>query len=268
MAVDDAGLDMQDITHVLLATLTPDSSVPPGATELARRLGLKHRAALDVGAACSGFIYSLETARALVALHPHAKVLVAASEILSHRTNWTDRSTCVLFGDGAGAAVVTRDAADTHGGRLLDVELSSDPEWGPMLTVVGGYSAHPYTMGQPVDDDYFIQMQGREVYKHAVRSMTSIANTILQRNNVSAGDVDVLVTHQANVRIIEAVGAKIGVPREQVFVNADRYGNTSAASVPLALSEARAQGFIKPGNLVLLATFGGGFTWGSALIQY
>ncbi len=268
MAVKNAGLDMGEITHVLLATLTPDSAVPPGATELARKLGLKHIPAMDLNAACSGFIYTLEAARAFVTLHPEAKVLVAASETLSHRTNWTDRTTCVLFGDGAGSAVVTADQGEGRGARVLDIKLNSDGEWGPMLTVAGGYSGHPYEAGQTLDDDYFIKMHGREVYKHAVRSMTNICNSVLERNGYTASDVNVLVTHQANVRIIEAVGAKIGVPREQVYVNADRYGNTSAASVPLALSEANSNGFIKPGDLVLLGTFGGGFTWGSALVQF
>jgi len=268
MAIENAGFTPEDITHILLATLTPDSAVPPGATSLALRLGIKHIAAMDVNAACSGFLYCLDLARAITHMDSDAKVLVTASDTLSHRTNWDDRTTCILFGDASGSAVVTADQGPGKGGRVLDIMLSSDPAWGPMLTVHGGYSGHPYKKGQPIDDEYFIQMQGREVYKHAVRSMTAISLELLARNGYTPDDVDVLVPHQANVRIIEAVGKKIGVPREQVFVNADRYGNTSAASAPLAMSEAYDTGFIKPGHLVLMTTFGGGFTWGSALVRF
>jgi 3-oxoacyl-[acyl-carrier-protein] synthase-3 len=268
MAIEKAGLAPDDITHILLATLTPDSAVPPGAASLALRLGLKHIPVMDVNAACSGFLYCLDLASSIICAHPEAKVLVTASDTLSQRTNWDDRSTCILFGDASGSAVVTADQGTGKGGRILDIMLSSDPEWGPMLTVHGGYSGHPYKKGQPIDDAYFIQMQGREVYKHAVRSMTAISLDLLKRNGYTPEDVDVLVPHQANVRIIEAVGKKIGVPRPQVFVNADRYGNTSAASAPLALSEAVDHGFVKPGDLVLMTTFGGGFTWGSALLRF
>lgn len=267
MALQDAGIEADDLTHILLATYTSDYVIPQGACVLEEKLGVKGKIALDVSAACSGFLFALETARGFVALDRNAKVLVVASEVNTHRANFTDRATCVLFGDAAGAVVVT--AGDPEDGpRVLDVKLGTDGGLGDLLTVKGGGSMSTYKEGEPVRDDYFIQMQGREVYKHAVRNMTGVCKEILERNNLSVDDVNVLLPHQANLRIIEAVGKKLGVPEEKVYVNVDRYGNTSAASVPLALSEARDNGFIKKGDLVLLTTFGGGFTWGAALVRF
>lgn len=268
MALDAAGLAPGDLTHVVMATVTPDTSVPSGGVVLARKLGLPGLPAFDLNAACSGFIYALETARGLVALHPEARILVVASEVLTSRTDWSDRSTCVLFGDGAGAAVLAADTPANPGARLIDVLLASDGNFGSLLTIEGGYSGHPYKIGDVVGHENFIQMNGREVYRHAVRSMTNICEALLAKHGYTAQDVDVLIPHQANMRIIEAVGKKLGVPESKVFINVDRYGNTSAASIPLALAEARTKGFIKDGQLVLITTFGGGFTWGSALIQF
>jgi len=266
-AMAQAGLQADEITHIICPTLTPDSYTPSLACVLGHKLGVHGAMAMDLNAACSGFLYGLETARSLLALHPEAVVLVAAAEVLSSRLNWQDRSTCVLFGDGAGAAVVT---ARPHPGaaRIEDVILHSDGALGEFLTIMGGGSARPYTLGETVGEDFFVQMRGRDVFKNAVRSMESVSREILERHGLDVAQVDVCITHQANTRIIEHVGKKLGFPDEKVYVNVDRYGNTSTASIPIALSEARQKGIVKDGDLVLLATFGGGFTWGAALLRF
>jgi 3-oxoacyl-[acyl-carrier-protein] synthase-3 len=265
MALKNAGMEAEELTHIIMGTITADHVVPSGACVVQEKLGLKHRVAYDISAACSGFIFGLENARAILALHPEAKVLVIGVEVLTHRTNFEDRSTCVLFGDGAGAAILTQGG---EGPKLLDVKLSTDGSLANLLTVSGGGSAATYKLGDTVGPEYFIQMQGREIFKHAVRSMTGICNQILEDNDLTNKDVDVLIPHQANWRIIDAVGRKFEIPAEQVYSNVQRFGNTSAASVPLALSEADETGFLKEGNLVMLTAFGGGFTWASALLQY
>ncbi len=267
-ALENAGMPAGELTHVFVSTFTADSLVPSAACLLANSLDIHGRVCMDLSAACSGFLYGLETARAFVALHPEAKVLLACCDILSSRTDYTDRRTCVLFGDGAGAIVMTADEASLSGGRVLDVQVAADGAMGDLLTVMGGGSAAPYKLGETVRRDFFVEMNGREVYKHAVRSMSAVCEDLLKKHGLTATDVDVFIPHQANLRIVEAVGKRLNLPAEKVFTNLQMYGNTSAASVPLALSEAVAGGFVKPGNLVLLGTFGGGFTWGSALVQF
>jgi len=267
-ALEKAGMDAAELTHVLVATFSPDAVIPSTACLLSHHLGLAGRMSLDISAACSGFVYGLEMARAIIALHPTAKVLLAACDIVSSRVDYTDRSTCVLFGDGAGAVVITADSPELSGGRLLGVRVASDGAAGDLLTIKGGGSATPYKLGDTVRRDFFVEMNGREVYKHAVRSMSGVCAEIMAENGFTPDDVDVFIPHQANLRIVEAVGKRLNMPEAKVFTNLQKYGNTSAASVPLALSEATLEGFIKPGNLVLLGTFGGGFTWGSALIRY
>lgn len=266
-ALAAAGMAADELTHIIVATFTGDMPIPATACMLMERLGIRNKAAMDLSAACSGFVYALEVARALINLDPQAKILVCGAEVVTSRVNWEDRSTCVLFGDGAGAAVLTAGNEDEPG-RIIDTIISADGGPGINLTVKGSGSAHPYKAEDSVGEEYFIQMQGREIYKHAVRSMTAISNEILDRHGFTSADVDVLLPHQANLRIIEAVGKKLDVPREKVFVNVDRFGNTSAASIPIALADARENGFIKDGDLVLLATFGGGLTWGSSLIRF
>ena len=273
-ALDLAGIDRRDLTHILVGTFSADAYIPSAACTLQHRLGLVGLMAMDISAACSGFLYTVETARALVHLHPESKILVVAGDVVTSRTNYKDRATCVLFGDGCGAAVLTADdpsgqgPVPAGGSRLRDVLLASDGALGDLLTIRGGASGAVYTLGEPVREDFFVQMKGRDVYKHAVRSMHSISMEILKKNGLTMKDVDVLLPHQANFRIIEAVGERLGIAKERVFVNVDRYGNTSAASVPLALSEARETGFIEPGMRVLVTTFGGGFTWGASILEY
>ncbi len=266
-ALEQAGMTPEDLTHIVVATFTPDAYIPSAACILEHRLGLSGRYAIDLSAACSGFVYALDAARAFIALRPESNVLVVGSEVVSSRTDYTDRGTCVLFGDGAGAAVVS--ATPSKGsGKLLDALLSSEGKLGSLLTVRGGASGTTYKPGEPVRRDFFVEMQGREVFRHAVRAMLSVSAELLERNGFKPEDVGVFIPHQANMRIIEAVGQKIGVPRERIYVNVDRYGNTSAASIAIALAEARLTGFVKDGDLVLMATFGGGFTWGAALVQF
>ncbi|MDL2209224.1 ketoacyl-ACP synthase III [Desulfovibrio sp. OttesenSCG-928-O18] len=269
-ALADADLAPDDITHVLYATCTGEYITPSAACRLCDKLGIVGRYAIDINAACSGCLFAMVTARGLIAVQPEAKVLLIAAEALSNRTNWTDRSTCVLFGDGASALVLG--SADTPGSRvatLVDIETATDGSLGPLLHFGGPReNGEPYKLGDPVGDDYFITMHGRDVYKHAVRNMAAISRQVLERNNLTIDDVDMLVPHQANMRIIEAVGSRLGIATEKVYINVDTTGNTSAASIPLAIDEARKNGRLKPGMRVLACTFGGGLTWSAALFQF
>ena len=267
-ALADANMPASSISHILVPTITPDMPCPSTANFLAERLGLKGRMAMDCSAACSGFVFSLQLARGLTCLERDAVVLITATDILSSRTNYHDRSTCVLFGDGSGAAVVTADDGSESLALIRDVMVSTDGEQAELLTVKGGGSAYSYRDGMPIGDEYYIEMNGREVYKHAVRNMESISKAILERNNLGKDDIDLFLPHQANLRIIEGLTRKLDVPADKVFVNVDRYGNTSAASIPIALTEAKETGRIKPGYRVLVTTFGAGFTWGSALLEF
>lgn len=268
-ALRAANMEAEELTHILVATFSADAYIPSGACVLQHKLGLSGKMAMDVAAACSGFLYALETARALLLLHQDAKILVVAADIVSSRTNWEDRATCVLFGDGAGAAILTAGDEKPEGGAIVrDILLASDGSIGDLLTVRGGGSGTPYKLGDTVREDFFVQMKGRDVYKHAVRNMTNISKQIMEKHGMGIADIDVLMPHQANIRIIEAVGERLKIDHDKVFINVDKYGNTSAGSVPIGLTEALETGVIAPGMRVLLTTFGGGFTWGSALVEF
>ncbi|NLV96267.1 MAG: ketoacyl-ACP synthase III [Desulfovibrionales bacterium] len=266
-ALEHAGLSAQDLTHIFVGTFSGDYNLPTTACILQDMLGLKGLPAFDLAAACSGFLYCLETARAYIALHPEACILVVGSEVTTSRLNLEDRTTCVLFGDGAGAAIVTGQPR-LGGIRIVDVMLKADGSVGNLLTVHGGGSACKPVLGAPIGPEYFVQMNGRDVFKHAVRFMSDISISLLQRNNLVPHDIDLFIPHQANIRIIEAIAKKLGVNMDQVYVNVDRIGNTSAASIPIALTEAVQSGRIESGMKVLLTAFGGGFTWASALLQF
>lgn len=266
-ALAEAGMDADELTHILLVTLTPDFYCPPAACLLEEKLGVRGKFAQDLNAACSGFVYGLETARAIIALHPDAKVLLCAAEVLTSRTNWADRRTCVLFGDGAGAAVVTGQPGPGSA-RIVDARLYSDGSLGQLLTVKGGGSGYPMKLGDVVDENFFVQMAGQEVFKHAVRNMISVCEEVLAASGVTTDQVDFLIPHQANMRIIDAVAKKLSIPAERCVITIDRYGNSSASSVAIALAEARNTGRIKDGDTALLAVFGGGFTWGASLLQF
>jgi 3-oxoacyl-[acyl-carrier-protein] synthase III len=268
-ALSSAGIDPSELTHIVVGTFTPDAYIPSCACILQHKLGSTGAVCLDVSAACSGFLYSLEAARALIALHPEAVILVVGSEVVTSRLNFRDRSTCVLFGDGAGATVVAAPSRKrTALAAIEDILLHSDGNHHELLTVVGGASAMPPKLGDIVGEDYFVKMNGREIFKHAVRNMESVTREILQRNGLNIADVDVFIPHQANVRIIDSMARRLEYPSEKIYVNLDRFGNTSAASIPLALAEAWERGFIAPNSRVVLSSFGGGFTWGSALLRF
>lgn len=271
-ALEDAELTPSDITHVLAATCTPEYLCPSTACLISAKLGIQVPMAFDLNAACSGFVYGMDLARGILLGNPEARVLLVSTEALTRRLDWGNRSTCVLFGDGAGAAVLTSGSVTPHGPRktpalVEDVLCRADGSQAALLTVGGGTHTR-YEPSDPVGDSFYIDMQGREVFKHAVRRLTSISREILERNNLGLDDVDLFIPHQANLRIIEAVGERLDLHGDRVFVNVHEYGNTSAASIPLALEDARRQGVIRPGMRVLLATFGGGFTWGAALLRF
>ena len=265
-ALMEAGLAPSEVTHLLFGTCTPDRLCPSTACVTAAKLGMADAVVTyDFNAACSGFLYGLVQCRALLAAEPDARILLVCGEGLSRRVNWRDRSTCVLFGDGAGAAVFSGRAQGALA-RLEDVICATDGKLWKLITIGGG-SARRYTPGEPMAEDFFLSMQGREVFKHAVRNMARVCKDILARNALSAGDVHLLVPHQANMRIIEAVSSRLDFPAERVFTNVVDYGNTSAASVPLALYEARKQGRMPSGTRVLVTTFGSGLTWAAGLLR-
>lgn len=265
-ALDEAGLKASALTHIIVATCTPDTLCPSVACIISGKLGAGAVMAFDVSAACSGFLYGLSLCRSILAQDPAAKILFVCTEALTRRSDWTDRSTCVLFGDGAGACVLAADDRPPLA-SLEDALCKSDGSLNHLI-VVGGGSASQYKQGDIVGSDFFIHMQGRDVYRHAVRQMSGICEEILQRNGLHIGDVDLFVPHQANLRIIEAVGSRLDIAPEKVFTNVEHYGNTSSASVPLALAEARAQGRLMPGMRVLMTAFGGGLTVGAALLRF
>lgn len=269
-ALETAKIKASEITHVIMSTSTPDCLCPNTACLISNNLGIHGAMAFDLVAACSGFVYGLEVAQGFILGRPEAKVLLISGEALTRRVNWQDRGTSVVFGDGAGAVILSsakENNPPAKGAMLEDVICHADGAQSKLLTL-GGATKLRYEIGDKIDEDFFIHMEGREIYKHAVRTLTSICHEILERNGYTMEDVDLLVPHQANLRIIEAVSERLGVQDERIFVNIQEYGNTSAASIPLALGDAWKNGIFKPGMLVLLTTFGGGFTWGAALLRF
>lgn len=266
-ALAAANLDPIDLDLILVATITPDMFFPSTACVLQDRLGARRAGAMDVSAACSGFVYGLAVADGFLRTGTIRTILLVGAETLTKIVNWKDRNTCVLFGDGAGA-VVLRASEDGERG-LLSTHLFADGSKGGQLIMPGGGSRHPICQ-QLVDSGLArIQMgNGNEVFKVAVRAMEDAALTALKHNGLEVGDIDLLIPHQANLRILNAVGQRLGIPVEKVCVNIQEYGNTSAASIPIALDWAVQAGRVKAGDLLLLCAFGGGLTWGSALIRW
>ena len=265
-ALEAAAGDPIDVELIIVSTVTPDTFFPSTGCILQDRLGASHAAAFDVSAACSGFIYGLSVADAYLRAGLMRNILVIGAETLSKVVDWSDRGTCVLFADGAGAALVQRTTGDS---RILSTHLYADGSKGKQLIIPGGGSRHP--VSQKVLDENLVKIKmanGNEVFKVAVRSMEDAALAALKANGAEVTDIDLFVPHQANARIINAVAQRLGVPKERIVVNIDRFGNTSAASIPIALDEAVRAGRLKPGDLLLLAAFGGGLTWGSALIRW
>jgi len=265
IALNEAGLEPDQIDLILVGTVTPDYLLPSTACILQDKLKIKNAAVMDIAAACSGFIYGLSIASAFIGIGQYKNVLVIGVEILSKITNWEDRNTCVLFGDGAGAAVVS---ATTEEKGILGTFLSGDGSLANLLHISVGGTKVPLTKENIDLKQQYICMEGSEVFKSAVRAMEDAAEHIIQKVGLTPEEIDLLIPHQANLRIIEALAKRLKLPMEKVFVNIDRYGNTSAASVPIALDEARKKGLIKEGSNTVLVAFGAGFTWGSALIRW
>lgn len=261
-ALADAGLTPDDIDLIILATSTPNNTFPATAVEIQQRLGMRHGYAFDMQAVCSGFVYAVTTADAHIRGGLAKRVLVIGSETFSRILDWNDRSTCVLFGDGAGALVLeAAEGAGTIADRgVLAASLRSDGTHKEKLYVDGGPSTTG-TVGH-------LRMEGREVFKHAVGMITDVIEATFSQAGITADDLDWFVPHQANKRIIDASAKKLGIAEEKVVITVDKHGNTSAASVPLALSIAAADGRIKRGDLVLLEAMGGGFTWGAVLLRW
>ncbi|MEF8793532.1 beta-ketoacyl-ACP synthase III [Thiohalorhabdus sp.] len=261
-ALDAAGRKASEIDLIIVATTTPDRVFPSTACLLQGRLGVAGPPAFDVQAVCTGFVYALATADSMLRTGAARCALVVGAETLSRIVNWEDRTTCVLFGDGAGAVVLEADLTDQQG--ILSTHLHADGSQESLLTVPKGVA----TGWDAEDPESTIHMKGNEVFRVAVNTLGQVVEETLAANGLDHGEVDWLVPHQANTRIIQATAKKLGVSMDRVVVTVDRHGNTSAASVPLALDEGVRRGSIRPGDLVLLEAFGGGFTWGSALLRW
>jgi 3-oxoacyl-[acyl-carrier-protein] synthase-3 len=267
IALLDAGVAASEIDLVVVATMTPDYPMPSTACIVQHKLGLPSTAAcFDVNAACSGFIYALDTACAMIGSGRYHKALVIGAEKLSSVVDWQDRGTCLLFGDGAGAAVIG--ASKKPGIGLLGTKLGSLGEDTELLYIPAGGSRTPTSAESVARRDHFIRMKGKEVFKLAVRVMEEAARDILEQHGLEAHQIGLVIPHQANIRIIDAIAQYLELPVERFFVNVDRYGNTSAASIPIAMDEARRVGRINKGDLTLLVAFGAGLTYGSALIRW
>jgi 3-oxoacyl-[acyl-carrier-protein] synthase-3 len=263
-ALASAGVEASSIDLLIVATVTADMMFPSTAAILADRLGATDAAAYDLAAGCTGFVYAIAQAYGMLAAGLSTRALVVGADVLTKLMDWSDRSTSVLFGDGAGAVVMERVPA----GGFLGFELGADGAAGLELYMPAGGSRMPTTAETIASGQHFVQMNGREVFKFATRVLVSSAQALLDRCGLTVEDVDVYVPHQANVRIIEHAREKLGIPAERVVVNVDRYGNTSSGSIPLALAEALTDGRLKKGDLVLMTGMGAGLTWGSSLIEW
>jgi 3-oxoacyl-[acyl-carrier-protein] synthase III len=272
IALKKAGITANEIDGIVFGTSTPDYPFPSSACGLQKRLGIKKGFAFDLSAACSGFIYSLVVADSMIASGQCANVLVVGADMLGQTVDKNDRSTCILFGDGAGAVVLskaTEKDLDSKG-RTRGIycnELCADGTLGDILSIPRG-SAAEVTPESLAEGKHFLKMEGREVFKLAVRSMIEVSESVLKKCDMTAEDVDYIVSHQANMRIISAMGKQFNVPESKLLVNVDTCGNTSAASLPILLAESEEKGVIKKGDLVLLNAFGGGLTWGASLVRW
>ncbi|HEY5298404.1 MAG TPA: beta-ketoacyl-ACP synthase III [Verrucomicrobiae bacterium] len=264
-AMKMAGVTGEQIDLIIVATITPDMPFPATACLVQQKIGAKRAAAFDLEAACSGFIYGLEVAQQFVMSQTYDTVLVVGAEKLSSIVDWTDRNTCVLFGDGAGAAIL-QNRKNSHG--LLTAVMGANGENAELLFMPGGGSRCPATQNSVDARMHYLRMEGKETFKCAVQAMQSAAEEVLKRCELDISNIKCVIPHQANRRIIDAVGERLGATPEQLFVNLEKYGNTSAASVAIALDEAVASGKILRGDLILLIVFGAGLTWGAAVIEW
>jgi len=260
-ALDAAGMDASRIDLIILATATPDQTFPASATRVQTALGINDCIAFDVQAVCSGFLYAVSVAESMIRAGSATNALVIGAETFSRILDWEDRNTCVLFGDGAGAIVLGAEDGEEETGRgVLSTKLHADGRYNELLYVDGGPSTTG-TVGK-------LRMRGREVFRHAVTNLASVLGEVLDAAGVATADIDWMVPHQANARILDATARKLGLPPEKVVVTVDQHANTSAASVPLALDVAVRDGRIRPGQIVVLEAMGGGFTWGAAVLRW
>jgi 3-oxoacyl-[acyl-carrier-protein] synthase-3 len=264
-AMKMAGVKGEDIDLIIVATITPDMPFPATACLVQQKIGAKNAAAFDLEAACSGFIYGLEVGQQFIMSRTYNTVLVIGAEKLSSIVDWKDRNTCVLFGDGAGAAIL-QSRENSHG--LLTAVMGADGEKADLLFMPGGGSRCPATKSSVDARLHYLQMDGKQAFKNAVQAMESAATEALQRCELDITKIKCIIPHQANQRIIDAVGERLGAKADQLFVNLQKYGNTSAASVAIALDEAVASGKLSRGDLILLVVFGAGLTWGAAVIEW
>lgn len=264
-ALDSVGLTADDIDMIIVATVSGDMAFPSTACFLQEKLSATNAVGFDINAACSGFIYALFLADSFVRNGTHKRILVVGTEVLSKMTDWKDRATCVLFGDGAGAVIV--EATDEDRG-FYSVHINSDGKMWDLIHVPGGGSRNPASQETLHERKHYIKMKGNETFKVAVRTLEEVASRTLQENSLSPSDLALLIPHQANQRIIQAMAERLGLPMSKVMMNLEKYGNTSAASVPIALDEALRTGRIHDNDFILLEAFGGGLTWASALIKW
>ncbi|MEN3369089.1 MAG: 3-oxoacyl-[acyl-carrier-protein] synthase [Verrucomicrobiota bacterium] len=264
-AIEQAGISPKEIDLILLATATPDMLFPATACLVQKNIGATNAACLDISAACAGFLFGVDIAHQFITSHTHETVLVIGAEKLSSITNWTDRNTCVLFGDGAGAAIL-KHRGGTHG--VIATHVGSDGQYADILFMPGGGCRTPITKENADQNLSTIHMSGKDVYKQAVTAMMSASKKVLEQAGLTIDDIACVIPHQANVRIIEAIADRLKISRDHFFVNLDRYGNTSAAAVAIALDEANRTGRIKAGDYILMVVFGGGLTWASTVIEW
>ena len=264
-AFKKADIKLKDIELIIVATVTGDMPTPATACHLQHKLGIKKAAAFDVNAACSGFLYGLSIADSFIKSGAYKRILLVGSEVLSRFTDWEDRTTCVIFGDGAGAVIL--EATDEDRG-IVSTHIRSDGALWELLHMPGGGSINPPSNESLKKKMHYLKMKGNETFKVAVRTLENLVARTLEENKLKASQISLLIPHQANLRIIQATAERLNIPMEKVFVNIDKYGNTSAASIPIALDEAVRQGRVRDGDYVLLEAFGGGLTWASALIKW
>jgi len=266
-ACETAEIDPKEVDCIIVATISPDMPMPAVAVTVQQKLGITGQCpSFDISAACAGFIYGMSVADSFIKCGQFKRVLVIGVEILSRLVDWTDRNTCVLFGDGAGAALLVPHEGDDRG--ILSTHLFADGAGVPFLNIPGGGSADPTSAKTVEAKRHYVKMQGKPVFTHAVKNISSAAKTALEANGKTAADVDWVVAHQANLRILEGVAERVGVPLDKFYLNIHKYGNTSSASIPIALDEAAREGKVKPGDLILMAALGAGLSWGSALVRF
>ncbi|MCK5194336.1 MAG: ketoacyl-ACP synthase III [Desulfobulbaceae bacterium] len=263
-ALEMAGLGPEDLDMIVVGTITSEITMPSCACLVQKDLGAVNAFAFDINSACCGFLYGLDIADKYIKANPDLNVLVIGAENLSARVNWQDRNTCVLFGDGAGAAIVS---GATPGRGMIVGKMFSDGNLYKLLWMNSAPSLNP-ALANPDHDGSYIKMAGRDVFKYAVRALAESVTDVLNQENLDIEDVDVIVPHQANIRILKSLADRLNIPLEKLYINVYKYGNTSAASIPIALDEANRAGLLQEGKIVLLCAFGGGFTWGASLLRW